>query len=69
VSEVVNITVPAKAFRAAIVLDDECQECGRSLGDEFHRCQGKTLCKLCFGGKVQQLGVIDTDSYRELPPE
>lgn len=61
------VGVPSKAFRPAIVLDDECMECKRPLGDRWHVNEQKVLCDRCFAGKVAERNAIDTDTYRELP--
>jgi hypothetical protein len=64
----VNITgIPAKAFRAARVIDDECMECNGPLGEEWHVSRQKVICQTCFLGRVRMANVIDMDSYRELP--
>ena len=61
------VGIPAKAFRPAIVLDDECMECRGPLGESWHVSRQKVICDKCFVGRVRMANVIDTDNYRELP--
>lgn len=60
-------TIPAKAFRPCIVLDDECMECKGPLGDSWHVNEKKVICNKCFAGRIAMRNAIDTDNYRELP--